>query len=198
MRMIEIAHTLTLRALPAIGGLGLMTGLARPAAAAGLPQLDVATFPPQLIWLAISFAVLYLMMSKVALPRISQVLEERQHRIEDNMKKAAALQGEAEAAAQAYEKAMETARNEAHGVMLRANEQIAQETAKRLEELSARLDGETRAAEQEIAKAKENAMIDLGRMSGEIVILAADKLAGETLDEKEVAAAVGAVMEGRR
>jgi len=132
------------------------------------------------------------------LPRISQVLEERQHRIEDNMKKAAALQGEAEAAAKAYEKAMETARNEAHGVMLRANEQIAQETAKRLEELSARLDGETRSAEEEIAKAKENAMAELGRMSGEIVILAADKLAGETLDEKEVAAAVAAVMEDRR
>jgi len=62
-----------------------------------MPQLDPAVFAPQLIWLAISFAVLYFLMAKVALPRIGNALDARQEKIDDNLTAAEELRGSAQA-----------------------------------------------------------------------------------------------------
>ena len=172
--------------------------LVAPAQAAGLPQLDVTTFPPQLIWLVLTFAVLYLVMSRVALPRVSQILEERQQRIEDNLTKAESLRQEAQAAAEAYEKSLAEARAEAHGVMIDTINRIAEEAARQQAALSENLDKETGAAEQRIGEARDAAMASLGDVAAEVALATAEKLTGENLDDKEVAAAVSKIMEERR
>ena len=64
-----------------------------------MPQFDPAVWSPQLIWLAISFVALYFLMSRVALPRISDVLEEREFKISDALRKAEGLRDDAEDAA---------------------------------------------------------------------------------------------------
>ncbi len=168
------------------------------AAAAGLPQLDVATFPPQLIWLVLTFTALYLIMSRVALPRVSQVLEERQHRIEDNLKKAETLKQEAEAAAAAHQKALAEARSEAHGVMIDAMDRIADEAARRQAVLSENMEAETNAAEQRIGEARDMAMASLGEVASEVALATAEKLTGENIDGGEVAATVAGIMGERR
>ena len=61
-----------------------------------MPQLDISTYPPQLVWLLITFVALYLVVWKVALPRIVDVRESRQRRIEDDLGKAETLRTEAE------------------------------------------------------------------------------------------------------
>jgi F-type H+-transporting ATPase subunit b len=169
-----------------------------PAYAAGLPQLDIATFPPQLIWLGITFVVLYIMMARVALPRISQVLEERQHKIEDNLKKAETLKAEAEAAAEAYERALAEARAEAHGIMLETHNRIADEAAKKQAELSNELEAEIKAAEARILEAKDTAMAGLSEVAAEVALSAAEKVSGESLSESDVAKVISAVMEERQ
>lgn len=173
----------------------ILTGsLAGPALAAGLPQLDIGTFPPQLIWLVLTFVVLYLAMSKIALPRIGQVLEERQQRIEDNLKKAETLKREAAAAAEAYESSLAKARAEAHGVMIETGNRIAEQAAGQLTELREKLDRETAAAEQRIGEARDKAMQSIGDVARDVALATAEKLTGETLDSDEVAAAVASVM----
>ena len=169
-----------------------------PAYAAGLPQLDIATFPPQLIWLTITFVALYIMMSRVALPRISQVLEERQHKIEDNLKKAQTLKEEAEAAAQAYEKALGKAKAEAHGIMLETHNRIAEEAASKQAELSSELEVEIKAAEARILAAKDAAMAGLSDVAADVALSAAQKVSGESLSEADVAKVIANIMEERQ
>ena len=62
-----------------------------------MPQLELEYFAPQIIWLIISFTVLWVLMAKVALPRIGLILEERQKRISDNLAMAEKLKLDADA-----------------------------------------------------------------------------------------------------
>ena len=68
-----------------------------------MPQLDPATFAPQLIWLAISFIVLYLLMKTVGLPKIGRVIDQRRARIGGDLEQAATAKHDAEAVLAAYE-----------------------------------------------------------------------------------------------
>ncbi len=169
-----------------------------PAAAAGMPQLDADHFPTQVIWLAISFVVLYLLTSRLALPRIGQVLEERQRRIDDNLRKAETLKAKADEAAEDYERALAEARSEAQEVLRRTTERLSDEAARHHSELLERLTGEVAAAEERIAKAKDDALAGVRDMAGDLAVSVVDKLAGEKTDRKSAAAAVGAALKERR
>ena len=173
--------------------LAMATGV-QPVAAAGMPQLDTSKFSPQLIWLAISFGVLSVLMWKMALPRVGQVLEERQHKIDGNLNKARSLKAEAEAAAEAYEKVLAKARGEAQDALREAGERLAATAAERNAELGGRLDGQINAAEERIAGAKAKAVAEIGGVAAEVAKSAAEKLAGKKLTKKTVTAAVDAVI----
>ena len=80
-----------------------------------MPQFETAApfFWSQVFWLIVAFVVLYLLMSKIALPRIAEVLEERQDKIDDDLAKAEKLKNEAEQVLAEYEKAIADARSSA-------------------------------------------------------------------------------------
>jgi F-type H+-transporting ATPase subunit b len=176
---------------------GAMALAAGPASAAGLPQLDPGTYAPQVIWLAITFAVLYLLMAKVALPRISHVLEERRHKIDQNLKMAESLKGEAEAAAEAYEGALADARARAGTVLSDVREGAASDAAGRQAELGARLHADIQEAEAGIAAARDKAVAGIRDVAAEVAHSAAEKLAGETVDAGAVRSAVDAALKER-
>ena len=76
-----------------------------------MPQLDLSVFSPQIIWLAITFLILWLMMAKIALPRIGLILEERERKIGDNLEMAKNFHKAANTELEAYEKAISEARD---------------------------------------------------------------------------------------
>ena len=127
-------------------------------ASGGLPQLDVSTYPSQLFWLAVTFVVLYVLMSKVALPKIADVLEERQERIESDLGKAEQLKTEAEAVRADYEKAVAEARASAHALSKDASDAVAAKAAEAETEAAKKSAEQMKRAEARIANAKRAAL----------------------------------------
>lgn len=163
----------------------------------GMPQLAPADFPPQLIWLAISFILLLILMWKVALPRVGSVLELREKRIQADIERADRVKAEADNAKAAYEKMVADARAKAQAELAAATQGIQAETGKRDAAFMAQLNQRTKAAEDSIATAKTKAMGDVRSVAAEAAASIIKKVAGADVAANEVAGAVDAVA-GRR
>jgi F-type H+-transporting ATPase subunit b len=163
-----------------------------------MPQLVPGDFTPQLVWLFITFIILYLMMAKVALPRISEVLETRAERIRDDLDKASALKTEAEAAQAAYEKALSEARNRAATTLRETTTRAAEAAAKRQGELGANLAAQTKQAETRIAQAKGQAVANLKTVAAETAREATKRLVGLDISQGDAERAAEAAMQERR
>ena len=108
---------------------GAQAATASDASGPKLPQLDIETYASQIFWLIVTFIVLYFLVAKIAMPRIAEVLEGRQERIEDDLDKAETLKKEAYLVKVEYEKALSSAREEAHEATRRAQDEIAKHSA---------------------------------------------------------------------
>lgn len=180
-------------------GLGalVLAAAAEPAAAAGLPQLDVTTYSSQVVWLVISFIVLYALMSKVALPRIGEVLEERQNKIDDNLAKAENLRAQAQSAAEAYEASLNAARAKAHDAIRDVKDKATAEAAERQGALSEKLKAQIAQSEQAIAKARDEALSGIKGVATDVAASVVERLSGEAPKEASVNGAVEAALKGR-
>ena len=155
-----------------------------------MPQLDISTYVPQVFWLIVTFISLFLIMWKIAVPRIANALEARQKRIEDNLDKAAAAKKEAEETLAAYEKAMDEARTEAHDIVGKASKQISEEAAAREAELTENLNKRLAESEAGIQQAIDSAMESVRDVAVEVAAEALGRLTGDAPDDKSVAKAV--------
>ena len=162
-----------------------------------MPQLDISTFPPQLIWLAITFIVLYLLMAKLGLPRIARTLGVRRERIDTDLEKAQQMKAEAEAVIAAYERALAEARQQAQQMLKETTDRLNAQAAERQRGLAEKLAAETGAAERRIAEAKTVALGNIREVAVEVARAAAARLAGVEIDAGRAAAAVDAVMRER-
>ena len=122
-----------------------------------MPQLDLASFPPQIIWLVITFVILWLLMAKVALPRVGLVLEERQKKIDENLDLAENLRDEARGALDAYEKSISEAKDNARNMVAEAVRQMSNTSQNRHAEKGEELTAEIKEAEARIGAAKQEA-----------------------------------------
>ncbi|WP_338607555.1 F0F1 ATP synthase subunit B [Pelagibacterium nitratireducens] len=122
------------------------------------PPFDATTFPSQLLWLAITFAALYFVMKKLALPRIGEILEERRDRIEGDLAEAERLRQKTDQAIASYEAALAEARSNAHGIAeaARAENKTKLDTAR--SKVEANLAKKVASAEERIAATKAETM----------------------------------------
>jgi F-type H+-transporting ATPase subunit b len=141
--------------------------------------------------------LLYVMMSRLALPRVRQVLEDRNRRIDGNLRKAESLKADAEAAAAAYEKAMAAARADAQEVLREGRATAAAEAAARHAELGKRLEAEVAAAEARIADAKREAIAGIRDVAIEVSTSVVARLMGEGVKTTSIAKAVDGALKER-
>lgn len=193
--IIVIAQAGTPGPLPAESGVEIAVPPGE-AHAGGFPPFDVHTFPSQLIWLAIAFTALYVLMSRVALPRIATILEERHDRIADDIEEAGKLKAESEAAAEAYEKALASARNKAHGIATETRDKLAGETEASRKSLEAELHAKLTAAEEKIAATKTAAMANVRGIAVDAAGAIVNTLIGATPATGAVEQAVDTAIKG--
>ena len=161
----------------------------------GFPQLNAKTYPSQVLWLFVSFAILYALMSKLALPRVGEVLDTRRAHKENDLNRAGQLQEEATKVKAAYEAAIAKAQAEAqdaqHAAEQEISEKIAAENAKFGEAARKRV----ATAEQNIARAKDEALASLADISADVAADMVNKVAGVQVGKAEAKKAVTTVMQ---
>ena len=162
-----------------------------------MPQLDVSTFPPQLVWLAITFIVLYLLMWKLGLPRVDAIIAARRRRLDDDLTRATEMKAEAEAAIADYQRTMADARAEAQATIKERTERFAAEAAERQRQLAEALAEQTKSAEREIGAAKERAFAEIRNVAVDVARSVTEKLTGSPADEGKLIPAVDRAMTER-
>lgn len=152
----------------------------------GMPQFNPEFFPSQLFWLAISFLLLYWLMSRVALPRIGEVIEERRDRIQRDIDSAEQAKRETEKALAGYEKALADARGRASGLAKETREKLAAEVDAEKTRVEAQVQAKIAEAEKSIAATKTKAMASIGEIATDIAGAAVGKLTGSNATPEEV------------
>jgi F-type H+-transporting ATPase subunit b len=156
----------------------------------GMPQLNIHDFPPQLIWLAITFIVLYAIMALVGLPRIGAALDARRNRIDGDLTRATEVKAEAEQVLAAYQKGLADARAAAQAQLKETGDRLAAEAAERQRELSERLSRQIEEAEARIAAMKTQALGEVRGIAVDVGRAVVEKLTGAAPDDARLAAAV--------
>ena len=165
-----------------------------------MPQLEqIDTYASQVFWLALTFIPLLYIMWKVALPKVGDVLEARQQRIENDLERAAKVKDEAAELLAAYDKSLANARSEAHGILAEAARRQADAGAVEHGKLTAKLAKDLKTADTRIAKARDAAMGDIKAVAADMAQAAIAQVAGTAgtgVKDKDVAAAVAAAIKG--
>ena len=162
-----------------------------------MPQFDPAFWAPQLFWLAVVSIALFVVMWKVALPRVDVVVTDRQDRIGGNLQKAETLKAEAEAALAGYQKSIADARAAAQAEHAKTAAAIAAETAKREAVFGKRLGDQEAAAEANIAAARSAAMAQVKPIATDLAAALTEKLIGTKVGADAASSAVEAASKER-
>lgn len=160
------------------------------------PPFDFATFPSQILWLAITFGIFYLVVKRVIVPRVGSILEDRHDRIAQDLDEAERLRNEADEAIAAYERDLAEARAEARSIAAAAAEKARAETAAEREQLEAELAGKLAEANERILKVREDALKEVGSIAQETTTEIVTHLIGGRVAKGDVEAAVSAAREG--
>jgi F-type H+-transporting ATPase subunit b len=174
-------HTAT-TAHPAEGGHG------------AFPPFQSETFASQLVWLAIAFILLYVLMSKLALPRVASIIEARQKKIEGDLAEAGLLKTQSDEAMAAYEKALADARARAQSIANENRDKQAASTAARRKTLEDEFNHKILEAEKTIAATKQAAMSNVRTIAEDAARAIVERLIGSAPSEKAVADAVTAAL----
>jgi F-type H+-transporting ATPase subunit b len=163
-----------------------------------MPQFDPSSFASQLFWLVVMFVALYWIISRIAVPRIGEVLEQRARVIQDDLDRATQLKAETDAAIAAYEKAMADARAQAYEHMRVINADMKAVADKRTAEVTAQVTKQIADAEARITAAKQAALDSLKNISADTARDVVGKLAGLSPDSGSVDTAVATALKDAR
>lgn len=160
------------------------------------PPFNATTFASQLVWLAITFAFLFIVMSKIALPRVGGIIENRQKKISGDLADAEKLKTESDEALASYEKALADARARAQGIANETRDRQAAETEARRKTLEDELNVKLVAAEKTITANKQAAMANVQGIATDTAKAIVAQLIGTAPNDQAAEAAVRDALKG--
>ena len=156
----------------------------------GFPPFNPESFASQLLWLVLIFGTLYLLMSRLALPRVDAIMAARRDQIEGDLAAARGLKEESDAAIAAYEKGLADARSRAQALANETSVKHAAVAEARRKELDLTLNAKIADAEKAIAAQKTAAMEQIKDIAVEAASAIVERLIGQAPDKQGVAGAV--------
>lgn len=153
---------------------------------AGLPQLDPTYYAAQLFWLAITFGALYYVLSRVSLPRIGEVIEERRSRIQRDLDEAERLKGETDKALAAYEQKLAEARGRAGAMAKETRDRLSSEVDRERTKVDGEVATRIAAAEKTIADKKAAALAEVDAIAADTAGDVVRRLIGEHVSPDDV------------
>jgi len=155
-----------------------------------MPQLDVNAWPPQLFWLAITFLVLYFIVSKLVIPRTGGTIEGRKNQIDSDLASAQRFRTDTDNAVAEYEKALAEARSKAHAIAQETRGKLSAEVDKERSKLDGELAGKIAAAEKTIQAARTKALASVTELATDIAADIVSQLIGTKVIKADAAKAV--------
>ena len=160
------------------------------------PPFQKDTFASQLVSLLVAFVALYLIVSRIALPRVGSVLDERQNAIEGDLAEAQKLKDDSDSALKAYESELAAARSRAQAISAETREKLNAAAEAERKTLEERLAHKLAEAEKTIAATREAAMRNVRGIAAEAAAAIVQRLTGLAPDGKAVNSAVDASLKG--
>jgi F-type H+-transporting ATPase subunit b len=171
------------------------TSTGQPEEPVGFPPFDASTFASQVLWFVITFAVLYVVMGRVALPQVGSIIDKRRARIDGDLKEAERLKGETDKAIAAYEQALAEARKNAHGIAEETRTSIKADIDAKRRAVEEDLSKKVAEAEARIAANKNEALARVGEIAADTAAALVTRLTGEA-NPADVQKAVNDVVKG--
>jgi F-type H+-transporting ATPase subunit b len=163
---------------------------------APFPPFQKDTFASQLVSLLIAFVALYLIVSRIALPRVGSLLDERQKKIEGDLAAAQKLKDDSDSALKAYESELAAARSRAQAISTETREKLNAASEAERKTLEERLSVKLAEAEKAIASTREAAMTNVRGIASDAAIAIVQRLTGLAPDRRTVNKAVDASLKG--
>ena len=151
-----------------------------------MPQLDFTTFLPQLFWLFISLSVLYLMLSKIALPRISDVIEERKDTITDDLDEAKSLSIEAENVVEDLRIKLDEAKIQSQKNLMDERQRNLEKISLKRKEFEDKVSKDILSSESKINKSKSSALVDISSVAEDIAEEMLNNLFVKKVEKKDL------------
>ena len=155
-----------------------------------MPQLDVNAWPPQLFWLAVTFLVLYFIISKVVIPRTGGVIEGRKNQIDSDLNAAQRFKADTDKAVADYEKALAEARSKAHAIAQETRDKLSAEVDQERSRLDGQLAAKIAEAEKSIQATRSKALASVTELATDIAADIVAQLTGTKVTKADAEQAV--------
>jgi|TARA_B110000438_G_scaffold269964_1_gene286763 F-type H+-transporting ATPase subunit b len=160
------------------------------AAEAGMPQLNPEYWASQAFWLVLIFTFLYLLISKLFIPKIKDSLDDRDNKIKQDLDEASRIKVTAEEKEKEYLKTMEDAKKDILKTVLERKSKLNLDIQNKKKVFEKEIDSEIEKVQKEIHDLKKTSVSDINKISEQITLNIIEKISGDKLNESSIKAAV--------
>jgi F-type H+-transporting ATPase subunit b len=166
-------------------------------AEAGMPQLDPKYWASQAFWLIIVFTILYLLMSKIYIPKIKNNLEDRENKIKNDLEDAKKFKELSEKKQKEYEEVIDKAKKDVVKTLQESKKNLDKDVMSKKLLIEKEIEKEIEKAEKEILELKKNSINSINQISVELTSKIIEDISGDRLNESSIRAAVAEVAKNK-